>query len=255
MRHMVLLSCSPGVQCNGPDCVGRRGGPAPAGNCGPAERPQPAVGGLAAQRVWPVRYLLHLAPTCLVVVEAEENDDVVVVPSNAPMLTLGRLLLVFGQGGRLPGGRCPEAHVASWLVERYGCDGLQQRNRTQVFFEYPAIASMMVSRCTTGAHATASRNAVHYLLRRKIQNDQLVPVVLARVSLRAQTVPLPHAIFAACALAWTSGCERFLSRRSVSDTSRPASSSGRVDSPPPGSNFHGACRHTAAPRRIVFAGD
>ena len=31
----------------------------------------------------------------------------------------------------------------TWIHERYGCDGLQQRNRTAYFFEYPSVVALM----------------------------------------------------------------------------------------------------------------
>lgn len=32
----------------------------------------------------------------------------------------------------------------TWMHERYGCDGLQQENRTMYYFEYPSFAAMLV---------------------------------------------------------------------------------------------------------------
>jgi hypothetical protein len=32
----------------------------------------------------------------------------------------------------------------TWMHERYGCDGLQQENRTMYYFEYPSFASMVL---------------------------------------------------------------------------------------------------------------
>ncbi len=32
----------------------------------------------------------------------------------------------------------------TWMHERYGCDGLQQENRTMYYFEYPSYVSMLI---------------------------------------------------------------------------------------------------------------
>ena len=43
-----------------------------------------------------------------------------------------------------------EVRERTWLVERYGCDGAQQLNRTQGFFEYPSVTAMMIAHLRFG---------------------------------------------------------------------------------------------------------
>mmetsp|Transcript_19730 Transcript_19730/g.28382 ORF Transcript_19730/g.28382 Transcript_19730/m.28382 type:complete len:812 (+) Transcript_19730:108-2543(+) len=37
-----------------------------------------------------------------------------------------------------------DLNANTWLHERYGCDGMQQENRTMFYFEYPALVSMLL---------------------------------------------------------------------------------------------------------------
>ena len=44
-----------------------------------------------------------------------------------------------------------DLNTYTWLHERYGCDGLQQENRTMYYFEYPALVSMLLKDVKYGA--------------------------------------------------------------------------------------------------------
>ena len=44
----------------------------------------------------------------------------------------------------------------TWMHERYGCDGLQQENRTMYYFEYPALVSMLLKDIRYGVQLDVS---------------------------------------------------------------------------------------------------
>lgn len=44
----------------------------------------------------------------------------------------------------------------TWMHERYGCDGLQQENRTMYYFEYPALVSMLLKDVRYGVQLDVS---------------------------------------------------------------------------------------------------
>ena len=47
----------------------------------------------------------------------------------------------------------------TWLRERYGCDGLQQPNRTEYYFEYPALVSMLTKDVRYGIELSVGAGA------------------------------------------------------------------------------------------------
>jgi len=49
----------------------------------------------------------------------------------------------------------------TWMHERYGCDGLQQENRTMYYFEYPSLAAMLVREIKYGVELTLDAIAVN----------------------------------------------------------------------------------------------
>ena len=52
----------------------------------------------------------------------------------------------------------------TWLRERFGCDGLQQLNRTAYYFEYPATVSIMLREVRYGINIGLNQIVINPLM-------------------------------------------------------------------------------------------
>jgi hypothetical protein len=77
----------------------------------------------------------------------------------------------------------------TWLHERYGCDGLQQMNRTEAYFEYPATVAMLLREIRYGVNMgfTNVRVAAHSLT-----PHSLTPTSLTRSLTHSLTLTHSH---------------------------------------------------------------